>query len=616
MEWILMNLKMLLGRSLAHQSPAALREYVSSMHRRLSTLSLGTTNVPRQNFLTNAPIEMQTAVRSLITESVVVPLRSVLAPTIKSALVGGDVRFLESVSYLERLTTFTSTSAHHYDPLAPQLRMTRWFEEQLRVALIGSLREVVSTALGMDQSKFQMPDWSHAVSDTRGQKMAEVSEQYIRTVGSIAEWLEQKSTMLRYVYSPDAARASESDVRQFVKSTLHDSGRKLFQNAGALLATMLHAALASKKDQELAFIVTEAAFAWAADKDAFLQQMSHCLELRLLESMPISPDVAERERSVIATLKAQDVSNCGIQLRKLESMLHDAETQKDIEEAIKLQSSMDATLGGIVPPNFDVHLCILKGNTMWHTIGCNPIVRTLPMEVRLAMRVVEHAHRVRWPDKKLSWAHASSRCTLVLAYTKQGGKRPPVELTVTLVGASILCMFDNLGSDQVLRTELQEFVMVPPLDAAATGEGLNGAASGDVVRLFDAALQRLVGLKVLTQVSDTIIINRGFAPPARKLTAVPRSQLSALGDAQTGTRQTADDSLAKTRFLALKAAIVRIMKTRRECAHGSLFDAAVRQLDKTFLPTTQRFKQVIAELIETEYIARKEGEVGVYIYLA
>jgi hypothetical protein len=621
-EWMLVTLKPLLARSaIAHQSPLALREYVTSAHRRLSTLSLGVANVERRNFLTNAPAETQTAVRSLITESVVMPLRSGLGPTILAAVVNGDVTLLESVSFLERLTAFMKPA--HYDAAVSQLRTTRWFEEQLRAALMSSLREVVGATFGIDQGSLLHADWSHTVAEARGRKVPEIGELYVRGVSSIAEWLEQKSTVLRYVYVAESGRVSESELRRHVRATLHDAGRKLFCNAGHLLATMLHAALASKKDQELALVVVEAAFAWAADKDAFLQQMSGCLELRLLEAMPIPPDVAERERSVIAILKAQDVSSCSIQLRKLEGMLHDAEKQKEIEEAIRLQSSMDATLGGIVGSSFDVHLCILSGN-MWHTIGCNPIIRTLPMDVRLAMRVVEHAHQTRWPTKKLAWAHASSRCTLVLSYTRQA-KRPPVELTVSLVGASILCMFDNLRSDRIQRAELLEFVVVPSADVAAEGSLLSGTSgsSADASRLFDVALRCLVGMKVLQEETSNdapneawIVVNRAYSPSARKLSAMPRSQLSALADTNAASRQGVDESLAKTRSLALKAAIVRIMKTRKECTHELLFDATVRQLDKTFLPTSQRFKHVIAELIETDYIARKEGVLGVYVYLA
>lgn len=607
-EWTISSLRPLLELpAAARHSPAAVKEYVTTMHRRLATLGLLD---DRRGFLSGLDKTTLTSVHTLVMDCVVVPLRDVVKPMIYSAVVSGDVALLESVACLERLTVSRQASAE------AELRVTLWLEEQLRSALAASLRELVSVAFGVEQSVIRHPEWSHSViAQQRGKNTTDVATSLCRATTDLAEWIEQKTTLLRYVYAPRVgAESYEAIVRCKVLAVLGDGGRAQFQRAAQLIATMLHATLVSKRDADRALPVVEAALSWVSDKDVFLTEMTNCLEVRLLDSMPISAEVAERERTVIALLKGGTTHSC---VRQMESMLQDAEKQKEIAESILLARSRSSTLDNIVSAAFDVQLGVLQ-NKLWNTVNCSPIIRTLPIDIHLMMRVVETAHRERWPSKVLSWGHASSRCVLLLNYTKQSN-RPPVELTISLIGASILCMFDLLQSDCVQLSELEELVLLAKeSDAAATD------ATAEGKRLLQVGLRRLIDMKILleqrsdaTDEATSLVLNRGFAPRERKLTAMPRTLLSALADAHASARTSAtDDSQNKARFFALKAAIVRVMKSRKECSHGELFDATVRQLDKAFLPTSQRFKTVIADLIETDYIARKEGTVGTYTYLA
>ena len=64
-----------------------------------------------------------------------------------------------------------------------------------------------------------------------------------------------------------------------------------------------------------------------------------------------------------------------------------------------------------------------------------------------------------------------------------------------------------------------------------------------------------------------------------------------------------------------QAAVVRVMKSRREVPHTDLLTAVVSQLKDTFTPIQQDIKKNIENLIEKDYIERTpDGKA--YIYLA
>lgn len=68
--------------------------------------------------------------------------------------------------------------------------------------------------------------------------------------------------------------------------------------------------------------------------------------------------------------------------------------------------------------------------------------------------------------------------------------------------------------------------------------------------------------------------------------------------------------------MAVEAAIVRIMKTRKQMPHNQLIAEVTRQMTGRFTPSPQLIKLRIESLIEREYLQRSPADRRVYNYLA
>ena len=75
-------------------------------------------------------------------------------------------------------------------------------------------------------------------------------------------------------------------------------------------------------------------------------------------------------------------------------------------------------------------------------------------------------------------------------------------------------------------------------------------------------------------------------------------------------------SIEQDRKHALDAAIVRVMKSKKELMYEQLKTVTIEAVKNHFVPEVSMIKQRIAVLVEQEYLARDEDDMNKYIYLA
>jgi len=111
------------------------------------------------------------------------------------------------------------------------------------------------------------------------------------------------------------------------------------------------------------------------------------------------------------------------------------------------------------------------------------------------------------------------------------------------------------------------------------------------------------------QPTDVYTFNNAFNDKSRKIkmsllvTKVSQEEKAA-------TRQTVDEDHA------VEAAIVRVMKSRRQLEHNLLITQVAQQLMQHFKPDPKIIKKRIEDLIQREYIERDKDKPQTYRYLA
>ncbi|GMF19896.1 unnamed protein product [Phytophthora lilii] len=93
--------------------------------------------------------------------------------------------------------------------------------------------------------------------------------------------------------------------------------------------------------------------------------------------------------------------------------------------------------------------------------------------------------------------------------------------------------------------------------------------------------------------------------------AVPNSPVESPKVVKAPTREVEED-----RKMSLQAAIVRVLKTRRDIHQAQLMHEVAEMLVNQFVPTTTAIKQNVEILIQKEYLRRHEDDQTRFLYVA
>lgn len=351
---------------------------------------------------------------------------------------------------------------------------------------------------------------------------------------------------------------------------------------------------------------------YVQDKDLFERYYKKHLCRRLLMNKSISNEV---EKQMISKMKIELGNNFTL---KLEAMFKDMTISEELTAGFKKHV---AGLGDKDPKRIELAINVLTSMT-WplETMGglaadeedqrprCN-----FPTVVEKIKRGFEKFYSEKHSGRQLTWlanmGSADIKAVFPRVQQKDGTfKERRHDLNVSTYGMVILLLFNELRMDQHLTfEEIQAQTNIPHNDLVRNLQSLAVAPKTRI--LIKEPMSKDV------KPTDRFSFNEGFNGKFVKIkVGVVSSGNKVESDRERReTEKKNDDS----RQFCIEAAVVRIMKQRKELSHQQLVMETLGQLAAQFKPEVNMIKKRIESLIEREYLERMEGaKVDSYRYLA
>jgi len=340
------------------------------------------------------------------------------------------------------------------------------------------------------------------------------------------------------------------------------------------------AALCRKLDQ----IIT--VFKYIDDKDIFQKFYLKMLARRLIQELSVSDD---SESHMIANLRQA----CGYEYTsKLQRMFHDMSVSSDLNQNFKKEiDNLKAANTPIV--DFSV-LVLTTGSWPLHNQSPNYVV---PTELAQCMNAFERFYHQQYNGRRLNWLQNHCKGTLKTLYL---AKKYEIQVTNFQLGCLLLFNRQDQATVEDFRT-----------------------ATGIREQELPSILLSLVKSKLLLKNSkvdvgankvedkDSLSLNPKYDNKKQKF------KIAALLQAETHEENVETHrNIEEDRKLYLQAAIVRVMKARKELTHGALISEVIQQASARFVPNIPMIKKCIETLIEKEYLRRIEGQANHYAYIA
>lgn len=320
-------------------------------------------------------------------------------------------------------------------------------------------------------------------------------------------------------------------------------------------------------------------FSFLSDKDLFADHYRTQLSKRLLYETSASEDM---EKVMIAKLKMK----CGAQFTsKLEGMITDltlaGDLRRDFREHCENLTDGSAALGGI---DFNVTVLTTGFWPSYQVYDAN-----ICPEMQKAISVFHNFYNGRTQHRRLQWIHTLGQATIL---AKMGGRRH--DLIVNTHQALILLLFS--------RNEVHDFSFIQ------NSTGLDANHTKKLLATLSVSKYKLL---TKTSESKTIDDTDTFTPNDSFQCAHRKVKIPPPASEETHNKERVEED----RSIAIEAAIVRIMKMRKQLKHQQLVTEVLTQL-AFFKPNPKLIKQRIEHLIEREYLERDPTQASLYRYLA
>jgi cullin 3 len=324
-------------------------------------------------------------------------------------------------------------------------------------------------------------------------------------------------------------------------------------------------------------------FKYLRSKDVFEAYYRFHLGRRVLSSSSFDMEI---ERDFMNRLRQE----CGQSyVAKIEAMLNDVDNSRE------LVSSWRAETRAEICDFF--HQPLILSTSVWsHVKLVNPRL-VLPGIMRESLEVFASFYSSKFAGRKLTWVHSQGSAEVKHISAN-------CLLTVSTIQAVIL--------DQLNHSD---FVSIDSISKKTN------LAVDDLKRhLLSLHVNPKCPVLKKKESEDALIVNMSFEPKSRHMkiplivdsSAISMPELT--GDTDTGIG--IERVVEEDRKHLIEAAIVRIMKSKRQLDHNNLIVEITKHLENRFVPSVQVIKEKVENLIDREYIARDNDDVKLYYYVA
>lgn len=329
------------------------------------------------------------------------------------------------------------------------------------------------------------------------------------------------------------------------------------------------------------------------DKDIFKKYYSKFLAKRLIKGTSASQDM-----EILLIMKLRDVCGCDF-VSKLQKMMKDKLLSKELmdsftawleEKDIELRSKNAANAFAIEFHHAVVYHCDVLTAGAWPiSSAASEHKIILPPAVAAHTNLFSQFYTGRSTGRKLLWIHNLS-FGMIQSYCF----RKRYEFLLSFFQMLILLQFNT--ANELNRSDIIQRTNIPEKDCTHH-------------------LASLVKLKILTSDGDGVnplfALNFEFSSRKLRVSAVPNSPVESVKELKAPTREVEED-----RKMSLQAAIVRVLKTRRDIHQAQLILEVAEMLVHQFVPTAMAIKQNVEILIQKEYIRRHEDNYTRFLYVA
>jgi len=217
----------------------------------------------------------------------------------------------------------------------------------------------------------------------------------------------------------------------------------------------------------------------------------------------------------------------------------------------------------------------------------------MPAELEKSAQSFNNFYTNMHSSRRLTWLYNLCKGEVVTNHLKNR-----YVLTVSIYQMAVLLQFNDKTSSTVQELSANTGIAQEYLDQV-------------LQTLLKAKLVKCADVESGLTGESVIELNMAFNSKKQRINLnVP------LKIEEKSEQKAAEKQIDQDRIIMIQAAIVRVMKARKELDHQNLVAEVIVQLSTRFKPQVSAIKKQIDVLIEKEYMERKEGERNIYVYIS